>query len=117
MSSLKKYLSILPNELFDALEDSFMEILENFKQGRFEPSELNKEGNLLKQYFGYWNGTQTHQMFTPRLEHIYETSNSQIKNLNPYQLFPTRTMHIPEIIVTMYTIRNKRGVRSSRRRC
>jgi len=99
-----------PTDLREALERSYREILSNFIHGKFEPSELNggKFAEAVYRLLEWY--TDPSNSYTPIGTSIRNFKQSNRK-FEPLSSFPDSIrFHIPEIIVTMYTIRNKRGV-------
>jgi hypothetical protein len=99
----------LPATLAKDLLDAYEEIVTNFAEGRWEPSELNG-GKLCEAVFtiinGYMNGSYPARAQKPNrmpdacksLETIYLTANRSPR------------IQIPRMIVALYEIRNNRGV-------
>ncbi len=99
----------LPATLAKDLLDAYAEVVTNFAEGRWEPSELNG-GKLCEAVFtiidGYMSGTYLARAKKPRnmpdackqLETTYTTANRSPR------------IQIPRMIVALYEIRNNRGV-------
>lgn len=100
----------LPVILVDNLERSFFEILSNYKEGRFEPSELNggKFCEIVYRILEFH--TDPNNNFTPLGGHIHNFKQS-CRKFEPLTAFPESIrFHIPDLLIAIYTIRNKRGV-------
>jgi hypothetical protein len=98
-----------PSDLVDALIDSYIEIKENYYLQKHEPSELNggKLVEALARILEYtFNGTYT----------AIGTSISNmpqfLKNFEqkPTTFHDSLRLHIPRALITIYNIRNRRGV-------
>ena len=99
----------LPDGLKDPLFESFNEIVRNFREHRWEPSELNG-GKLCEVVYtilkGYINGTFPSSPSKPRnmvdacraLEQASSSINRSVR------------IQIPRILMALYEIRNNRGV-------
>ena len=101
----KKY----PQDICDALIDTYVKIKEEFYLGRLEPSELNS-GKFVEACLRLLQEelTQTH---TP----IGQEVPNVIKTLRDFELADKKhndsyRIHIPRILIAVYSIRNKRGV-------
>ncbi len=100
---------MLPATLAKDLLDAYVEIVTNFAEGRWEPSELNG-GKLCEAVFtvieGYMSGTYPNRASGPKnmldackaLENKYPKANRSPR------------IQIPRMIVALYEIRNNRGV-------
>lgn len=101
----------LPDELVDALLTSYQEIKRNFFLGRHEPSELNG-GKFCEVCFRILEHETSEGTYTPFGVHIPDI----IGRLRSFENIPSSSanesyrIHIPRVLVSMYNIRNKRGV-------
>jgi len=105
----KSAFAALPATLAKDLLDAYAEIVTNFAEGRWEPSELNG-GKLCEVVFtvveGYMSGAYPKRANKPKnmpdackaLENKYTTANRSPR------------IQIPRMIVALYEIRNNRGV-------
>ncbi|WAB82921.1 hypothetical protein OVN20_07305 [Microcella daejeonensis] len=99
----------LPATLAKDLLDAYAEVVTNFSEGRWEPSELNG-GKLCEAVFtivdGYMRGTYPKRASKPSnipdacrgLERMYPTADRSPR------------IQIPRMIMALYEIRNNRGV-------
>jgi len=99
----------LPATLAKDLLDAYADVVTNFAEGRWEPSELNG-GKLCEAVYtiidGYMSGTYASRATKPRnlpdackqLETKYTAANRSPR------------IQIPRVIVALYEIRNNRGV-------
>jgi len=100
----------LPGILVDALLDSYKEIKENFYLERHEPAELNG-GKFVEACYRIIDH-ETKGSFAPIGTHTPD----MIGKLRAFEQLPSSTsvesfrIHIPRALVTIYNIRNKRGV-------
>jgi hypothetical protein len=97
-----------PKELLRKLEDSYKEIKKNFREGRFEPSELNA-GKFCEVVYRIleWHTTCS---YTPLGARISNFDNSVKKFETLTRFNDSIRFHIPKILTAIYDIRNKRGV-------
>jgi len=106
----KQAFALLPATLTEDLLDAYAEVVTNYAEGRWEPSELNG-GKLCEAAFtvvdGFLNGGQ------------YALRATKPRNLPQAcdklaQSFPTALrsprIQIPRMLVALYEIRNNRGV-------
>jgi hypothetical protein len=105
----KSAFAVLPATLAKDLLDAYAEIVTNFAEGRWEPSELNG-GKLCEAVFtiidGYMSDTYAKRASKPpnmpvacqKLETTYPKANRSPR------------IQIPRMIVALYEIRNNRGV-------
>lgn len=101
--------SKLPEALVDYFFASYREIKENYLLGRHEPSELNG-GKLVEASYRIIEH-QTKNSFTPVGAHTPD----MIGKLRAFENLPSTInesfrVHIPRNLITIYNIRNKRGV-------
>ena len=102
-------LASLPKSLRDELLKAFVEIEKNYKENRWEPSELNG-GKLCEVTYtilkGYIAGTYPSKASKPR------NMVDACKNLenNSSTLPRSVRIQIPRMIIALYEIRNNRGV-------
>jgi len=103
-------LGSLPTGLVDDLLSAFREVVKNYSENRWEPSELNG-GKLCETAYtiveGYLaGGTYEARARKPR---NMVASCAKLENLNPNAPRSAR-IQIPRMIVALYEIRNNRGV-------
>ena len=108
-SSAASLLGTIPENLRDELLESFKQIVVNFREGRWEPSELNG-GKFCEVVYSALEG---------RLSGTYPASASKPPNmvdacrkLESYgATFPrSLTIQIPRMLIALYEVRNNRGV-------
>ncbi len=99
----------LPSTLMKDLLDAYSEIITNFADGRWEPSELNG-GKLSEVVFtvvsGYLSGSYSLRSTKPR---NLGAACVQLENAYPTAKRSPR-IQIPRMIIALYEIRNNRGV-------
>ena len=98
-----------PNELVDAFVDSYVEIKEQFYLEKHEPSELNG-GKFVEACVRVLELELTGQ-FTP----IGTSIKNMVLLLRKFETAPTShhdsfRLHVPRTLLTIYNIRNRRGV-------
>jgi hypothetical protein len=103
-------LSALPDDLRAPLIATYAEIRRNFAERRWEPSELNA-GKLSEAVFRVleWYSSPTDD-YTPLGVSLRNFGTSVRKFENQGHLPDSVRFHIPNALVFLYTIRNKRGV-------
>jgi hypothetical protein len=92
------------------LEGSYNEIKRNFREGRYEPSELNG-GKFCEAIYRIleWHTSPT-KRYTPFGTSIRDFGKS-LKRFEGLTRFPDSVrFHIPKILDVLYGIRNRRGV-------
>lgn len=100
----------IPHDIRIRIEAAYSEILSNYLENRFEPSELNG-AKFAESVFRLleWHTTPTHS-YTP-FGHSIKNFSDSIRKLENLASFPDSVrFHIPILISSIYTIRNKRGV-------
>lgn len=103
--------SKLPPELVDALLTSYDELKQNFYIGKHEPSELNG-GKFCEACFRILQYETNGGTYTQ----IGVSVSDLIGKLRDFERLPATPtnesfrIHIPRVLVTIYNIRNKRGV-------
>jgi hypothetical protein len=106
---LSNTLGQLPSSLRDELLKVFNEIISNFREGRWEPSELNG-GKLCEVVYTILKG---------HVESSYPQRSSKPTNMvaacqnlaNAPQVFPRSVrIQVPRILIALYEVRNNRGV-------
>jgi hypothetical protein len=103
--------SRLPDELVDALLTSYQEIKQNFFLGKHEPSELNG-GKFCEACLRILQCETDGGKYTALGIHIPNV----IGKLRDFEKIPSASasesyrIHIPRVLVSIYNIRNKRGV-------
>lgn len=102
--------STLPSSIRKKLQYAYNEIRRNFRESRFEPSELNG-AKLAEVVFRIleWH-TSTSNKYTPFGKQIRDFGQS-VRRFESMSSFPDSVrFHIPDILRTLYAVRNKRGV-------
>ena len=106
---LKSILSGVPNSLVDELEKSYNEIVKNYREGRWEPSELNG-GKLCEIVYTILRG---------HVDGNYPVSASKPTNMvvacNAMEKAGAHfnrsiRIQIPRMLIALYEVRNNRGV-------
>jgi len=99
----------IPDTLAKDLLDAYSEIVTNFAEGRWEPSELNG-GKLCEAVFtivqGYLTGSYSARAAKPR---NMPAACLKLENDHPNANRSPR-IQIPRMLVALYEIRNNRGV-------
>jgi len=99
----------LPTSLADDLLSAYQEIVTNFAEGRWEPSELNG-GKLCEAVFtiisGYLGGAYSSRTTKPKNMHA---ACQALETTHPTANRSPR-IQIPRMIIALYEIRNNRGV-------
>jgi hypothetical protein len=110
MAAFSKVFGSIPLSLRNKLEQSYGEIKINFSQGRWEPSELNGGKFceiVLRLLEWHTSATHTFTAFGTKISDFGQAT----RRFEPMMTFPESVrFHIPKILNTLYTIRNKRGV-------
>lgn len=102
--------TVFPNDLVDALIDSYVEIKTNYILEKWEPSELNGgkfvEATIRMIQFACFSGTYTPIGTSIRntFAELQRIESSPTTNHDSYRL------HIPRCLGAIYNIRNRRGV-------
>ncbi len=102
--------STLPSSIRKKLQNAYNEIRRNFRESRFEPSELNG-AKLAEVVFRIleWHTSTTHK-YTQFGKQIRDFGQS-VRRFESMSAFPDSVrLHIPDILKTLYGVRNKRGV-------
>ena len=105
---LKIILSSIPSGLTGPLEDAYNEIVRNYREGRWEPSELNG-GKLCEVVYSILRGY---------VDASYPATPCKPSNMvlacNAFEKATTFDrsirIQIPRIIIALYEVRNNRGV-------
>lgn len=104
-----KLFSRIPETLRNELLEAFQKIESNFREGRWEPSELNG-GKLCEVVYtildGFVNGVYAARAFKPRnmvdaCRFLEQASSSTPRSIR---------IQIPRMLMALYEIRNNRGV-------
>jgi len=101
----------LPPDLVDVLLSSYDELKQNFYIGKHEPSELNG-GKFCEACFRILQHETNGGSYAP----IGTSVPDLIGKLRDFEKLPATSanesfrIHIPRVLVTIYNIRNKRGV-------
>lgn len=105
----KTALSALPGGLASDVSSAFTDVVINFEQHRWEPSELNG-GKLCEAVFsavsGYLSGTYPQRSSKPS----NMVQACQALERNYAQAVRSARIQIPRMLVALYEIRNNRGV-------
>ncbi len=111
MTSLSTLLPTVPTEIVDELESSYSEIKKNFREGRYEPSELDgaKFCEVVYRLLEWYTSTaNTYTPFGSRINN-FEKGARDFGNL-PSAFPDSIRLHIPRVLIPLYSIRNNRGV-------
>ncbi|MDE0328700.1 MAG: hypothetical protein OXI78_06390 [Anaerolineaceae bacterium] len=102
--------SSVPDEIHERLKKHYREMKHNNALRKFEPSELNG-GKICEDVFRVleWHSSPT-DTFTPYGTQIKNFKRSVSKFVNDTNLDDSVRFHIPDILCSIYNIRNKRGV-------
>lgn len=105
----KSILNLIPESLRKSLFESYNEIHKNYRERRWEPSELNG-GKLCEIVYtivkGFMDGNYTATPSKPR--NVVEACQNLER---AYSSFPRSfRIQIPRMIISLYEIRNNRGV-------
>jgi hypothetical protein len=106
-SSFQSVFSI-PNPILEKLETSYNSVKRNFRENRFEPSELNG-AKFCEAVFRVleWHTTKKYTPFGSTIKDLTQA----VKKFENMSKFPDSVrFHIPKILDALYGIRNKRGV-------
>jgi len=103
-------LGALPGSLRTELFDEFNKILKNFREGRWEPAELDG-GKLCEIAYsildGYGKGTYPTKASKPS---NFLQACKDLEKLSPTQFSRAVRTQIPRILIALYEVRNNRGV-------
>lgn len=103
----KDAFNALPPALVADLLDAFQQVVKNYAEHRWEPSELNG-GKLCEAAYtvltGYFAGAYEHRAHKPK------DMVTACRNLEKEQGPRSARIQIPRMIVALYEIRNNRGV-------
>lgn len=103
-------LSGIPNCLREPLLQSFNDILRNFREGRWEPSELNG-GKLSEIVYsilsGFVNGQFPSKPSKPK--NMVQACQT-LEQASPDRFSRSVRIQIPRVLVALYEVRNNRGV-------
>ena len=105
-------LSVLPSTLRDDLLTAFNEIVKNFREHKWEPSELNG-GKLCEAVFTVTKGWLEGGTYPVRAEKPQRFPQTCWELENRYQHVPnsrSARILIPRMMIGLYDIRNNRGV-------
>ncbi|MFA6462011.1 MAG: hypothetical protein WCV90_07135 [Candidatus Woesearchaeota archaeon] len=100
----------LPEELRFNLEERYGEIIRNFRENRFEPSELNgaKFAEAVFRTLEWY--TSSTKVYTPFGTSIrdFEQASRKFESMSSFP--DSMRFHIPKLLASIYSLRNKRGV-------
>jgi hypothetical protein len=101
----------LDSQLVDELVRTYKEIKDQFFLGHHEPSELNG-GKFCEVVYRILEYITAGGKFTPLGRHIPRLVEKlwQLQGLDASRYTETVRVHIPRVLVSVYEIRNKRGV-------
>lgn len=99
----------LPESLRNELLKAFNKIVTNFREGKWEPSELNG-GKLCEVVYSVLNGhvTGTFPQKSTKPRNMVDACNSLASS--PAILPRSVRIQIPRMLITLYEVRNNRGV-------
>lgn len=102
--------SNLPAEILNNLEKTYIQIIRNYHENRFEPSELNgaKFSETIFRLLEWY--TNENKLYTKFGQEIHNFSDSVRKFENLSKFPDSIRFHIPRMISSIYSLRNKRGV-------
>lgn len=111
LSSLAGIFSFLPQELKEALLESFNSVRRNYTEQRWEPSELNG-GKFCEAVFRVleWYTTNPDSVYTPMGSQIGNFGVAVRRFENSTTMPDAIRFHLPNALIFLYTVRNKRGV-------
>jgi hypothetical protein len=101
---------VLPNTLRDELLSCFNEILKNYREGRWEPSELNG-GKLCEVVYTILKGfvdSGSYPMAASKPNNMVDACRALEQA--PSAIPRSVRIQIPRVIVALYEVRNNRGV-------
>ena len=105
-------LSVLPSTLRDDLLNAFNEIVKNYREHRWEPSELNG-GKLCEAAYTICKGWLEGGNYPARAEKPSRFPNKSWEMESVYQQVPnsrSARILIPRMMIGLYDVRNNRGV-------
>jgi hypothetical protein len=99
----------LPESLRNELIDAFGTIVTNYREGKWEPSELNA-GKLCEVVYSILDGyvTGSYPTKSSKPSNMYDACNALTKA--PARFTRSVKVHIPRVIISVYEVRNNRGV-------
>ncbi len=100
----------LPSDIRENLKQTYSQIINNYREGKFEPSELNG-GKLCESVYRLleWH-TNSNNQYTPFGTQIRNFGQST-RNFENLSQFPDSVrFHIPHMLNSIYSLRNRRGV-------
>lgn len=104
--------SVLPTTLRDDLLNAFNEIVNNYREHRWEPSELNG-GKLCEAVYTICKGWLEGGAYPPRAAKPSRFPNKCWEMESAYQQVPnsrSARILIPRMMIGLYDVRNNRGV-------
>lgn len=108
--SMRNLFPDISQELTDALENSYAEILKNFREHRFEPTELNGGKFAEAVYRILEHHTHPDHEFTP-VGQVIPNFNRALRKFHDLSAFPRSIrFHVPFALDFLYVVRNHRGV-------
>ncbi len=100
----------VPDDIRERLKNHYREIMQNYILRKYEPSELNG-GKFCEDVFRLleWHCSAS-SVYTPYGKHIKDFKNAVRKHAGDKSLDDAVRFHIPDLLCSIYGIRNKRGV-------
>ena len=99
----------MPKELRENLEKHFLEIIKNYKENRWEPSELNgaKFSEVVFRILEWHTKNNSYTPFGTKI-HPFNDKLKQFENKTNFS--NSIRFHIPKMLAVIYSLRNDRGV-------
>ncbi|MFH1376437.1 MAG: hypothetical protein ABIH25_02265 [Candidatus Woesearchaeota archaeon] len=103
-----KIFNSMPKELRENLEKYFLEIIKNYKENRWEPSELNgaKFSEVVFRILE-WHTNNSYTSFGTKIQ-PFSDKLKQFENKTNFS--NSIRFHIPKMLAVIYSLRNDRGV-------
>ena len=109
-NELSAIFSNIPSELRESLEEHFTKIILNYKENRWEPSELNgaKFSEVVFRILEwYTNSNNSYTSFGTKI-HPFNDKLKQFENKSGFS--NSIKFHIPKMLAVIYSLRNDRGI-------
>lgn len=109
-NELTTIFSNIPQDLREALEKHFKEIILNYKENRWEPSELNGakfSEAVFRVLEWHTNNDNSYTPFGGRI-HPFDVKLRQFESRSGFE--NSIRFHIPKMLAVVYSLRNDRGV-------
>ncbi len=107
-SEFTKIFSDMPGDLIENLEKHFLEIIKNYKENRWEPSELN--GAKFSEVIFRILEWHTNNNYTPFGNKINPFNDKLKQFKNKTNFSNSIRFHIPKMLAVIYSLRNDRGI-------